>query len=84
MKNLATLCVFALALTGCAKEIQPMEYSAASLERDVTQAMCASDQADRAQAIWRVSNKSEGYELSEVSDTVSDIADRIADKGCPS
>lgn len=60
-----------------------MDYSPDRLRRDVAQAMCSDDQGERARAISQISQKSEGFKINEVSDTVYEIADEIAENGCP-
>lgn len=83
MKHVAIIAVIALALTGCDRAVQPLEYKPERLERDVQQAMCAPDPQGRAEAITHISQKSEGYDLNEVSDVVSEMADKVIEQGCP-
>lgn len=83
MKRLCYLSLTVVALSGCERPMETEQYTQERLARDVTEAMCASDQASRADALRRISAKSEGFPLTEVSDEVADIADRIAEEGCP-
>lgn len=83
MKRLRYLSLVIVALSSCDQPMETEQYSRERLVQDVADAMCASDQQNRADALRRISAKSEGFPLTEVSDEVADIADKIAEEGCP-
>lgn len=83
MKRTVLIGLLGLVVTACAPEMDRLDYSPDRLRRDVAQAMCSDDQSERARAISQISQKSEGFKINEVSDTVFELADEIAEDGCP-